>query len=396
LNNFKILAINSGSSSLKFKLYDMPAGNICVGGIVERIGSSEAQFSINDKTKTVPIENHENAVKCLLEELLEQNFINQLNEIVGVGHRVAHGGEFFKKSTVVKEKELEKIEQLGELAPLHNPVNAMGIKVFSEILPQSIQVAVFDTAFHQTIPSYNYLYPLPYSLYQKYKIRKYGFHGTSHQYVSQKAAKVMDLNFKESSFITCHLGNGASICCIKNGKSLDTSMGFTPTDGLMMGTRCGSIDPMILPFLQKNLYLSVDEVEHIINNESGLLGISGISNDFRDVQISAEKGNPLSKISIKMFVKRISEYILSYASELKRIDGIIFTAGIGEHSAYVRREICKQLACIGVRLNSRKNRKNEKIISSENSEVKVLVIPTDEELVIAKDTYKLVHNLVKV
>ncbi|MFT9268972.1 MAG: acetate kinase [Liquorilactobacillus nagelii] len=396
MNNFKILAINSGSSSLKFKLYDMPAGNICVGGIVERIGSSEAQFSINDKTKTLPIENHENAVKCLLEELLEQNFINQLNEIVGVGHRVAHGGEFFKKSTVVKEKELEKIEQLGELAPLHNPVNAMGIKVFSEILPQSIQVAVFDTAFHQTIPSYNYLYPLPYSLYQKYKIRKYGFHGTSHQYVSQKAAEVMDLNFKESSFITCHLGNGASICCIKNGKSLDTSMGFTPTDGLMMGTRCGSIDPMILPFLEKSVCLSVDKIEHIINNEAGLLGISGISNDFRDVQISAEKGNLLSKIAIKMFVKRISEYILSYVSELKKIDGIIFTAGIGEHSAYVRREICKQLSCIDVRLNNHKNRDNENIISSENSKFKVLVIPTDEELVIAKDTYKLVHNLVKV
>ncbi|MFT8459343.1 MAG: acetate kinase [Liquorilactobacillus ghanensis] len=396
MNNLKIMAINSGSSSLKFKLYEMPAEKVCVSGIIERIGSPEAQFSINNKTKTLAIKNHEEAIRCLLTELLKQNFIDELNEIVGVGHRVAHGGEFFDRSTIVNKKEFARIEQLGELAPLHNPVNAMGIKVFSEVLPQSIQVAVFDTAFHQTIPSYNYLYPLPYSLYQKYKIRKYGFHGTSHQYVAKRAAEFLKLDFQEANFITCHLGNGASICCIKDGKSFDTSMGFTPTDGVMMGTRSGGIDPMIFPFLEKNLLLDVNKIEHIINKESGLLGISGISNDFRDVQNSARNGNELSKIAIKMFVRKISEYILSYTSELKRIDGIVFTAGIGEHSAYVRQQICEQLTCLNVKLNKQKNNDNDKLISSKNSKVKVLVIPTDEELVIAKDTYKLVHNLVNV
>ncbi|RYL90973.1 acetate/propionate family kinase [Sporolactobacillus sp. THM19-2] len=392
----KLLAINSGSSSLKYKLFDMPSEHLILSGAYERLGNPNAAFRMNFKnfraSGALAVTSHEKAVDHLLNLLLNLHVVHSLDEIRGVGHRIAHGGEIFKHPVRVDQYVLQTIDRLSDLAPMHNPVNAAGIRLFSEALPQAIQVAVFDTSFHQTMPAENYMYPIPYEYYEKYKIRKYGFHGTSHEYVAQEAAKILGRKITELKIITCHLGNGSSICCIDRGKSIDTSMGFTPTAGLMMGTRSGDIDPTILTYLQRKLHLTVDETEEVINRKSGIMGVSGVSNDFRDVLAYANKGDKRSILAIEMFTRRICSFIERYKSELGKLDALVFTAGIGEHSPFLRKKVCDKLKGLHIYLDLEKNEQNGPMIQSEASEPAVLVIPTDEELVIARETFHLLRE----
>lgn len=393
----KIIAINSGSSSLKFQLFVMPEEELIVKGLFERIGSKEGiafSYTLNGEKKSLIIDGttHEEAVAFLIEFLMKENVITSLDEITGVGHRVAHGGEFFKTSSLVEEKEEEMIRELSKLAPLHNPVNLAGIEAFKQALPGCSQVAVFDTSFHQTLPKSQYLYPIPMSYYREDKIRKYGFHGTSHQFVAEEAATVLDKPLEELKLITCHLGNGASICGIKNGQSQITSMGFTPIAGLMMGTRSGDLDPSVVTFIQEEKGLSATEMAQILNNQSGLLGISELSNDFRDVIASAEENVEQSVIALDIFTSKVKQTIGAYAAELGGVDGIIFTAGIGENSAWVREKSCAGLEFLGAKIDSELNDKNAEIISTNDSTTKVLVIPTNEELMIAKETMTIISK----
>ncbi|MFX3616157.1 MAG: acetate/propionate family kinase [Sporolactobacillus sp.] len=392
----KILSINSGSSSLKFKLFDMPDERVIASGVFERLGFQESEFSVKhngEKTESIlPISSHEEAVSYLLDLLLKLKMVHSLDEIRGVGHRVAHGGEAFKHSIPVGAAELKTIEQLSDLAPLHNPINAVGIRLFSKALPNALQVAVFDTSFHQTMPKENFLYPIPYKFYEHYKIRKYGFHGTSHEYVASEAACLLGKAIGQLKIVTCHLGNGASICGIDGGRSIDTSMGFTPTAGLMMGTRSGDLDPTVLTYIQRKLNLTTDETERIVNLQSGIMGVSGVSNDFRDVEQSAKKGDQASITAIRMFVRRICNFILAYTFEMGGLDALVFTAGIGEHSSFVRKEVCDRLRGMNLFLNEEKNRNNERMIQSDCSAASILVIPTDEELVIARKTFVLLRE----
>lgn len=323
---------------------------------------------------------------------MKENVITSLDEITGVGHRVAHGGEFFKTSSLVEEKEEEMIRELSKLAPLHNPVNLVGIEAFKQALPGCSQVAVFDTSFHQTLPKSQYLYPIPMSYYREDKIRKYGFHGTSHQFVAEEAATVLSKPLEELKLITCHLGNGASICGIKNGQSQITSMGFTPIAGLMMGTRSGDLDPSVVTFIQEEKGLSATEMAQILNNQSGLLGVSELSNDFRDVIASAEENVEQSVVALDIFTSKVKQTIGAYAAELGGVDGIIFTAGIGENSAWVREKSCAGLEFLGAKIDSELNDKNAEIISTNNSTTTVLVIPTNEELMIAKETMAIISK----
>lgn len=391
------MAINSGSSSLKFQLFVMPEEELIVKGLFERIGSPEGiDFSYtlaNEKKKfTIEGSTHEEAVAFLIDFLMAEKIIVSLDEITGVGHRVAHGGESFSSSSLVEEKEAEIIRELSKLAPLHNPVNLAGIEAFKEALPKASQVAVFDTSFHQTLPKSQYLYPIPVSYYNEDKIRKYGFHGTSHQFVAQEAASYMGKPLEELKLVTCHLGNGASICGIKNGQSQITSMGFTPIAGLMMGTRSGDLDPSVVTYIQEEKGLSASEVSHILNNQSGLLGISGLSNDFRDVIASAENGVEQSIVALDIFTSKVKQTIGAYAAELGGIDGIIFTAGIGENSAWVREKCCEGLEFLGATINQELNQGNELIISTQDSTTTVLVVPTNEELMIAKETMAIISK----
>ena len=393
----KIIAINSGSSSLKFQLFVMPEEELIVKGLFERIGSKEGiafSYTLNGEKKSLTIDGttHEEAVAFLIEFLMKENVITSLDEITGVGHRVAHGGEFFKTSSLVEEKEEEMIRELSKLAPLHNPVNLAGIEAFKQALPGCSQVAVFDTSFHQTLPKSQYLYPIPMSYYREDKIRKYGFHGTSHQFVAEEAATVLGKPLEELKLITCHLGNGASICGIKNGQSQITSMGFTPIAGLMMGTRSGDLDPSVVTFIQEEKGLSATEMAQILNNQSGLLGISELSNDFRDVIASAEENVEQSVIALDIFTSKVKQTIGAYAAELGGVDGIIFTAGIGENSAWVREKSCAGLEFLGAKIDSELNDKNAEIISTNDSTTKVLVIPTNEELMIAKETMAIISK----
>lgn len=385
----KVLAINAGSSSLKFCLYAMPQEKALFSGCFERIGEAQPQLIYQQHCQTVQVKSHDDALSQLFQLLLTEKQVTQLNEIVAVGHRVAHGGATFQQATVIDAQVYQAIADLNELAPLHNPVNLMGINWCQQHLPQAIQVAVFDTAFHQTLAPAQYLYPLPYHYYQTYRIRKYGFHGISHQYVGQLAAQQLGQSFAQSQLITCHLGNGASICCIANGHSIDTSMGFTPGAGLMMGTRTGDLDPTILPFLQRKAGLTSQEIETVLTQQSGLLGISGCSNDFRDVLAAATAGQALAQVAIEMFVERIVSFILYYRSKLSRLDGLVFTAGIGEHSAWLRQRVCQQLQCLGIQIDPDKNKANATHIESANTPVPVLVLPTNEEFVLAQNAYKL-------
>ncbi len=387
----KIMAINAGSSSLKFQLFDMPSENVITKGLVERIGMKDSMFTISvqdDKiTETLNIPNHEVAVELLLEKLLQHKIISSFEEIDGVGHRVVHGGEVFSDSVLITDEVIGELEKLSELAPLHNPANITGIIAFKNTLGDTPAVAVFDTAFHQTMPSSAYMYSLPYEYYENYAVRRYGFHGTSHKYVSQRAAEMMDRPLEELKLISCHVGNGASITAIQGGKSIDTSMGFTPLAGVTMGTRSGDVDPALIPFIMEKTGKTADEVLDVLNKKSGILGISGLSSDLRDVESAANEGNERAELAINIFADRIRKYIGSYAVTMGGIDGIIFTAGVGENSATMRSLILNGLEFMNIQLDEELNlvRGQDAFIHSPNSSVKLMVIPTDEEVMIARD-----------
>ncbi|MCC5895059.1 MAG: acetate kinase [Alkalibacterium sp.] len=391
----KTIAINAGSSSLKWKLYNMPEEEVLASGIVERIGLNDSIFTIkyNDGEKyetVVDIDNHEVAVEMLLEQLKELNILADFNEITGVGHRVVAGGEIFKDSALVTDEVIKQIEDLSEFAPLHNPANATGIKAFRKILPDITSVAVFDTSFHQTMPKVNYLYSIPMEYYEKHNARKYGAHGTSHKYVALRAAELLGKPVEDTKIITCHLGNGASITAVDGGKSVDTSMGFTPLAGVTMGTRSGDIDPSLLPFLmEKEGIKTINDMIDILNNESGLKGLSGISSDMRDLE-DAEATDEKAELALRIFEDRVRKYIGSYAATMNGVDAIVFTAGIGENGSDTRKNVIDGLTFLGAEIDDEKNnvRGKERDLSSENSKVKVYLIPTDEEVMIARDVEK--------
>lgn len=391
----KTIAINAGSSSLKWKLFTMPEENVLASGIVERIGLNDSIFTIkyNNGEKfeqVVDIADHEVAVEMLLEQLKELNILSDFNEITGVGHRVVAGGEIFKDSALVTDEVINQIEELSEFAPLHNPANATGIKAFRKILPDITSVAVFDTSFHQTMPKVNYLYSIPMEYYEKHNARKYGAHGTSHKYVAERAAELLGKPIEDTKIITCHLGNGASITAVDGGKSVDTSMGFTPLAGVTMGTRSGDIDPSLLPFLmEKEGIESINDMIYILNNESGLKGLSGISSDMRDLE-DAEATNEKAELALRIFEDRVRKYIGSYAATMNGVDAIVFTAGIGENGSDTRKNVIDGLTFLGAEIDDEKNnvRGKEREISSDSSKVKVFLIPTDEEVMIARDVEK--------
>ena len=396
----KILVINCGSSSLKYQLIDMESEELMAKGLVERIGIEGSRIkheTIGKEKKTIetPMQDHKRALELVMESLTNEEYgaIKSLDEIDAVGHRVVHGGEDFAKSVVIDEKVLKGIEDNVEIAPLHNPPNIMGIKACQRLLPNVKQVAVFDTAFHQTMPAESYIYALPYEYYEKYKIRRFGFHGTSHKYITNRAAEMLGKDVNEVNLITCHLGNGSSICAVKNGKSIDTSMGFTPLEGLAMGTRCGDLDPAILPFLMEKENLSTDEINTLINKKSGVLGISGVSSDFRDIEAARDEGNKRAKLALDIFEKRVRGYIGSYMTELDHVDAIVFTAGVGENSIEMRESIVNGLKSLGIKIDTERNnvRGEDKLISADDSSIKIFVIPTNEELMIARDTKALVE-----
>ena len=395
----KILVINCGSSSLKYQLIDMETEELMAKGLVERIGIEGSRIkheTIGKEKKTIEtaMQDHKRALELVMESLTNEEYgaIKSLDEIDAVGHRVVHGGEDFAKSVIIDEKVLKGIEDNVEIAPLHNPPNIMGIKACQRLLPNVKQVAVFDTAFHQTMPAESYIYALPYEYYEKYKIRRFGFHGTSHKYITNRAAEMLGKDVNEVNLITCHLGNGSSICAVKNGKSIDTSMGFTPLEGLAMGTRCGDLDPAILPFIMEKENLSTDEINTLINKKSGVLGISGVSSDFRDIEAARDEGNKRAKLALDIFEKRVRGYIGSYMTELDHVDAIVFTAGVGENSIEMRESIVNGLKSLGIKIDPERNnvRGEDKLISADDSSIKIFVIPTNEELMIARDTKELV------
>ncbi|MCF6408770.1 acetate kinase [Pseudalkalibacillus salsuginis] len=391
----KVLAINAGSSSLKFQLLKMPEEKVITKGLVERIGIPESVFIIEvngEKVKEVTdIGNHAVAVKMLLDKLKSHHIIESYDEIEGIGHRVVHGGEKFNDAVLIDEDIIKEIEEVSDLAPLHNPANIVGIRAFKEILPDVPAVAVFDTAFHQTMPEQSYLYSLPYDYYKEYGIRKYGFHGTSHKYVSQRCAELLGRPIEQLRLISCHLGNGASIAAIEGGKSIDTSMGFTPLAGVTMGTRSGNIDPALIPYIMEKTGKTAEEVMNVLNKESGLLGVSGFSSDLRDIEQQAEAGNERAELALEVFGGRIHKYIGSYASKMHGIDAIIFTAGIGENSDVIRERVLRGLEFMGVYWDPALNkvRGKEAFLNYPHSPVKVLIIPTNEEVMIARDTVRL-------
>lgn len=396
-----ILVINCGSSSLKYQLMSMENEKVLAKGLVERIGieGSNLTQKVEGREKyiiTRPMKNHTEAVKLVLDSLIdkEHGVISSMSEISAVGHRVVHGGENYSKSALINDDVMKTLDECVKLAPLHNPANIIGINACKELMPDVPMVAVFDTAFHQTMPDYAYMYALPYELYNKYGIRKYGFHGTSHRYVSQVAADMIGKDISELKIITCHIGNGGSLAAVKNGKCVDTSMGFTPLEGIAMGTRSGNIDPAVVTFLLKEVGLSVDEVNTLLNKKSGVYGVSGVSSDFRDIKHAAFKeGNKRAELAVNLFNYRIKQYIGSYAAAMGGVDCIVFTAGVGENSAITREGICEGLEFLGAELDKKKNNVSDGIaaeISVPSSKVKIFVIPTDEELMIARDTKELV------
>jgi len=396
----KILVLNCGSSSLKYQLIDMDNQNVMAVGLCERIGiDGRLKHEAAGKEKFVseePMKDHTDAVKMVIDALMdkEHGVISDISEINAVGHRVVHGGEHFSSSVIINDEVIKAIEDCVALAPLHNPANLIGIRACEELMPNVPQVAVFDTAFHQTMPQKAYLYAIPYELYEKYKIRKYGFHGTSHRYVSERAASMLGKDISQLKIITCHLGNGGSICAVDGGKSVDTSMGFTPLEGLIMGTRCGDIDPAVVSFLMEKEGLSAKEVDNIMNKKSGVLGISGVSSDFRDIESAKDDGNKQAEAALDAFEYRVAKYIGQYYIAMGGADAIVFTAGLGENSSTRRESISKYLKVIGVEIDSEKNklRGQEIDITTPDSKVRVLVIPTNEELMIAKDTKELLDK----
>lgn len=392
----KTIAINAGSSSLKWQLYQMPEEKVLAKGLIERIGLKDSvstvKFDGRSEEQVLDIENHTLAVKILLDDLIRFEIIKSYDEITGVGHRVVAGGEYFKESTVVEGDVLEKIEELGLLAPLHNPANAAGIRAFKELLPDITSVAVFDTSFHTTMPEKAYRYPLPTKYYTENKVRKYGAHGTSHQYVAQEAAKLLGRPLEELKLITCHIGNGASITAVKGGQSIDTSMGFTPLAGVMMGTRTGDIDPAIIPYLMEHTddFKTPEDISRVLNRESGLQAVSGLSSDMRDVQNGVNEGNHDAILAFEMYVDRIQKHIGQYLAVLNGADAIIFTAGVGENATLVREKVISGISWFDCDVDPEKNVFGVTgDISTDAAKIRVLVIPTDEELVIARDVERL-------
>ena len=388
----KTISINAGSSSLKWQLYQMPEEKVLAKGLLERIGLKDSistvKFDGRSEKQVLDIEDHTQAVKILLDDLKRFNIIESYDEITGVGHRVVAGGEYFKDSALVDEEVIQKVEELSLLAPLHNPANAAGIRAFREILPDITSVVVFDTSFHTTMPEKAYRYPIPTKYYTENKVRKYGAHGTSHEYVAKEAAKVLGRPIEELKLITCHIGNGASITAVDKGVSVDTSMGFTPLGGVMMGTRTGDIDPAIIPYLMQYTddFNTPEDISRVLNRESGLLGVSEKSSDMRDIHEAMRAGDAKAQLANDIFVDRIQKYIGQYLAVLNGADAIIFTAGIGENSATIRRLVVEGISWFGCDVDPEKNvRGAEGEISSPDAKVKVLVIPTDEELVIARE-----------
>jgi acetate kinase len=394
----KIMAVNAGSSSLKFQLLEMPNEVVITEGIIERIGLEDAYYTIKingEKHKEVlPVANHGVAVNILLEDLIKRGIIKDLHEIAGVGHRIVQGGNLFKCSTLVDDEVIEGIAELCDLAPLHNPAHLVGIEAFRKALPDVKQVVVFDTAFHQTMAPEAYMYALPYEWYEKYGIRKYGAHGTSHEYVAKEAARLMERPFESLKIVTLHLGNGASLAAIKDGKCVDTSMGLTPLEGIPMGTRSGNIDPTVVEYIANKEKLSVSEILTILNKKSGYLGVSGVSNDSRDLEKGMEEGNERCRLALDIQYKRIADYIGSYYVLLGGIDVIVFTAGIGENSERCRSEVIKRISVLGIKLDEQANhvRGKEALITTPDSKIKAYLIPTNEELVIARDTLRLISE----
>lgn len=400
--SLKILVINAGSSSLKYQLIDMDNVNVLAKGLCERIGIEGSNLQHKNLTKNIikkieeKMDSHADAIRMVLEALTNSEYgvINSMDEISAVGHRVVHGSEFFADSCVIDGKVMEALKMCIPVAPLHNPPNITGIEACEKIMPNVPQVAVFDTAFHQTMPAKAYMYALPYEYYEKYKIRKYGFHGTSHKYVANEAAKMLEKPLESLKLITCHLGNGSSVSAVDCGKCVDTSMGFTPLDGVVMGTRTGSMDPAVVTFLMNNENLSPDEMNNLMNKKSGVDGISGISSDFRDLSAAAEQGNKRAKLALDMFIYSVTKYIGAYAAAMGGVDAVIFTAGIGENDGAIRAEIVKNLEFMGIKINSELNKtRGEQIdVTAEGAKVKTLVIPTNEELMIAMDTLRLTNS----
>ena len=393
----KIISVNAGSSSLKFQLFEMPQETVLTSGVFERIGLEEGIFTIkvNGEKKVIkePIPDHTKAVSMLLDALVNYKIVEHLDEIKGAGHRAVHGGEIFTESVKVDDDVVEKFESLNDLAPLHNPAGLIGYRAFKEALPNCVHTFVFDTAFHSTMEPDTYLYALPYEYYEKYQVRRYGFHGTSHKYVAYRCAELMNKNIEDMKIITCHLGNGGSVTAVDHGKSINTSMGFTPLAGVMMGTRCGDIDPAIVTFLQKKENLSAEEAEDILNKHSGMLGVSGVSSDGRDVEAAAKEGNERAVLTEKIFANRVASYIGSYYVQLGGLDAIVFTGGIGENDAKMRKRIIDRVKVLGADLDDGKNdgtRGVEKCLSPDNGKVAVWLIPTNEELMIARDAYQFV------
>ncbi len=399
LITMKILVLNCGSSSIKYALYNMDDKSVMTSGGAERVGLDGAFVKVklpNGEKKTVmhDIPEHTEGVKFIFSLLTDPEIgvIKDLNEIDAVGHRMVHGGEKFNKSVVLTDEVLKTFEECIDLAPLHNPANLKGVKAVSELMPGLPQVGVFDTAFHQTMPAHSYLYAIPYELYEKYGVRRYGFHGTSHRYVSKRVCDFLGVNPADKKVITCHIGNGGSIAAVDGGKCVDTSMGLTPLEGLMMGTRSGDIDGGAITFLEKKLGLDADGMSNLLNKKSGVLGITGISSDMREIESANDEGNERAKLALDMYSYRIKKYVGAYAAAMGGCDIIVFTAGVGENQASMREDVCKNMEYMGVKLDVEKNktiRGEEAIISTPDSKVTVCVIPTDEELMIATDTMNL-------
>lgn len=394
----KILVINCGSSSLKYQLFNMENEDVMVKGLVERIGIDGSRLvqELGDDKYIIEesMKNHTDAVGHVFKALTDEDHgvLKSLEEIDAVGHRFVHGGESVTKSVVIDDEVKKAIKEYTKFAPLHNPANMMGLEACEELLPGVKNVAVFDTAFHQTMPKENYLYGIDYKYYENDSIRKYGFHGTSHNYITNRTAEILNKDVNELNIISCHLGNGSSICAVKDGKSYDTSMGLTPLEGLVMGTRSGDIDATVITFLMDQYNLSTDQVNNLLNKESGVLGVSGVSSDFRDLEEAASKGNERAKVALDMFVNRAKRYIAGYMAEVGKIDAIVFTGGIGENSIEMREDLMKGFEQFGIKVDSEKNkvRGGEHEIQTDDSKVKLMVVATNEELMIARDTQKLV------
>ena len=393
----KILVINCGSSSLKYQLIDMDGEKLIAKGTYERIG--EASFlthKINGQKYVLqhPAKTHKEALDFAIQQLLNKDYpaISSLDEIGAIGHRIVHGGEYFKESVIIDDEVIKRIEECSSLAPVHNPCSLIGIRACQELMPGKPMVAVFDTAFHQTIPEERYIYPIPYKYYEKYKIRKYGFHGTSHYYVSHRIAEVLGKPIEDLKIVNCHLGQGASICAIQGGKSVETSMGLTPISGIPMCSRSGDLDPSIVTFLMKNENMTADDIDNMLNKDSGIWGICGVSKDVRDIEAAIDEGNEKAKLALEHYKYKIAEFIAKYAVAMQGIDVITFTAGVGENQVRVRKGICEYLKFMGVKIDDERNKvkSEEALISTDDSSIPVWVIPTNEELVIARDTLRLV------